>query len=69
MTKKIFENNEKWNERMRYIYLMLKYMDIRSELFREYPEKMWDSEKRFAKRIPSEGIINCDHILINKKQL
>lgn len=61
--KQILENNEKWNKQMRYIDLMLKYVDVRSELFREYPEKMWNSEKRFAKRILSEGIIECDHLL------
>lgn len=51
----------KWDQQMRYIDLMLKYMEIREELFEIYPDRMWESEKKFAEKLLRRSIIKCEH--------
>ncbi|MEK7502728.1 MAG: hypothetical protein AAB609_04335 [Patescibacteria group bacterium] len=54
-------SDAKWEKQSRYIDLMLKYMEIRDELFELYPDRMWEGEKKFAEKLLRRNIIKCDH--------
>lgn len=54
-------SDTKWEKQSRYIDLMLKYMEIREELFEIYPDRMWEGEKKFAEKLLRRNIIKCDH--------
>lgn len=54
-------SDAKWEKQSRYIDLMLKYMEIREELFEIYPDRMWEGEKKFAEKLLRRNIIKCDH--------
>ncbi len=53
--------DKKWGKQMRHVDLMLKYMETRSELFDECPERMQKSEKKFAEKLLRKNIIKCEH--------
>lgn len=54
-------SDAKWEKQSRYIDLMLKYMEIREELFEIYPDRMWEGEKKFAEKLLRRNLIKCDH--------
>lgn len=51
----------KWEKTMKYVDLMFKYMDIREILWREYPDKMSESTKRFVRICLDREYVKCKH--------
>lgn len=60
MKNKHFENLSV-DKKARFVELSLDYMEIRSKLWNEYPERMKEMAIKSAQIMLRHGLINCQH--------
>ncbi len=58
-SKSAFE--DKWENTFQYIDLMFEYWEVRRKLLREFPDKLFESNRYMCERMLETGLIKCKH--------